>query len=83
MRATWFGRMAIGRTEDEAATRAATRDVEYSRANAFVGTPASIAADMRAFIDVGCSYFMLDIIGLPDEDVIRLVMDELLPEVLS
>ena len=47
------------------------------------GTPAGIAADMRAFIDVGCSYFMLDIIGLPDEDVIRLVMDELLPEVLS
>ena len=83
MRATWFGRMAIGRTEDEAATRAATRDVEYSRANAFVGTPAGIAADMRAFIDVGCSCFMLDIIGLPDEDVIRLVMDELLPEVLS
>ncbi len=83
MRATWFGRLAIGKTTAEAAARAATREIQYTRDNAFVGTPTSIAADMRQFIAAGCGYFMLDIIGLPDEAVVRLVMDELLPEVLS
>lgn len=83
IRATWFGRLAIGKTQEEAAARAATREIQYTRANAFVGTPASIAADMRAFINAGCSYFMLDIIGLPEEAVIRLVIDELIPEVLA
>ncbi|MCY4010126.1 MAG: LLM class flavin-dependent oxidoreductase [Anaerolineaceae bacterium] len=83
IRATWFGRLAIGKTQEEAAARAATREIQYTRANAFVGTPASIAADMRAFIDAGCSYFMVDIIGLPEEAVIRLVIDELIPEVLA
>lgn len=83
IRATWFGRLAIGKTQEEAAARAATRGIQYTGANAFVGTPTSIAAEMRAFIDAGCSYFMVDIIGLPEESVIRLVIDELIPEVLA
>ena len=60
---------------------AGTREKKYSTDNAFVGTPEQVTEQMAAFVDIGVDYFMLDIIGLPDPDVIGLVTEELMPEV--
>ncbi len=81
IRLTWFGRIAIGKTPAEAESRAHSRDIKYTTDNAFVGTPDQIAEQMAAFTDIGVDYFMVDVIGLPDSEVISLVVDELLPKV--
>lgn len=81
LRLTWFGRMAVGATPQEAARWAASRPQNYTPDNAFVGTPQQIIEQMRPFIELGVDYFMVDVIGLPDPDVIRLVLEEVLPEV--
>lgn len=81
MRCSWFGRLAIGETEAEAQKWGNSRTQKWTIENAFVGTPAQIAEQMRRFIEQGCDYFMVDVIGLPDEKVIRLVTEELIPEV--
>lgn len=81
IRYTWFGRVAIGETQQEAEKLANSRTFKYSTDNAFVGTPDQIVEQMAEFIAVGCDYFMIDIIGLPDERILNLVTHELLPEV--
>lgn len=81
MRFSWFGRIAIGETQAEAEQWANSRELKYTTDNAFVGTPSQIVEQMSAFIEQGCDYFMVDIIGLPDEKVIQLVTQELIPEV--
>ena len=79
LRCSWFGRVAIGRTEAEAAARGLSRENKWTRDNAFVGTPQQIAEQMNAFIEIGCDYFMVDIIGAPDETVISLFIEEVIP----
>ena len=79
LRFSWFGRVAIGKTEAEAEQRGKSRTQQWTRDNAFVGTASQIAEQMSAFVDQGCDYFMVDIIGLPDEDIIGLVTEELIP----
>lgn len=81
LRLTWFGRIAIGKTQADAESRANSRDIKYTTDNAFVGTPDQIAEQMAAFTEIDVDYFMVDVIGLPDTDVISLVVDELLPKV--
>ena len=81
LRLTWFGRLAIGKTQAEAEALAVSRELKYSTDNAFVGTPEQIAQQMGEFIEVGVDYFMIDVIGLPNPDVINLVTQELLPKV--
>ena len=83
LRLTWFGRLAIGKTETEANNLANSRRVKYTTENAFVGTPDRVAEQMQAFIDIGVDYFMIDIIGLPDPAIISLVVDKLLPQVTA
>lgn len=80
MRYTWFGRVAIGETQAEAEKWGQSRTQKWTKDNAFVGTPDQIVDQMGAFIDVGCDYFMVDVIGLPNEDVIGLVTEELIPK---
>ena len=79
LRCSWFGRVAIGRTAAEALARGLSRSDTWTRDNAFVGTPQQIADEMNGFVEHGCDYFMIDIIGAPDEDVIGLVTEELIP----
>ena len=81
LRLTWFGRVAIGKTQAEAEQYANSRDIKYTTENAFVGTPEQIAEQMMAFVDIGVDYFMIDIIGLPDPDIIGLVTEELIPKI--
>jgi alkanesulfonate monooxygenase SsuD/methylene tetrahydromethanopterin reductase-like flavin-dependent oxidoreductase (luciferase family) len=81
LRLTWFGRIAIGKTQAEAEMYANSRPMKYTTENAFVGTPDQIAEQMQAFIDLGVDYFMVDVIGLPDPNIIRLTIEELIPKV--
>ena len=79
MRCSWFGRVAIGKTQEEAAARGLSRADKWTPENAFVGTPQSIAEQMNAFAEYGCDYFLVDVIGAPDEEVCGLFTEELLP----
>ncbi len=78
LRLTWFGRLAVGKTEQEAQRRGGER---WTRANAFVGTPDQIVEDMLAFVDRGVDYFMMEIQDLPNQDVIDMVIHDILPRV--
>ena len=82
LRKTWFGRMAIGATAAAAEARANSRALPYTTANAFVGTPAQIVEQLQGFVAAGVSYFMLDMIGLPDSDVIAMLTGEIIPRVI-
>lgn len=78
LRKTWFGRLAVGKTEAEAL---ALSDGFYTRENAFVGTPQQIVELMQPFVsELGVDYFMIDILGLPDEWIIETVTQEILPK---
>ena len=79
LRCSWFGRVAIGNTEAEAVARGLSREQKWTRDNAFVGTPGHIAEQMNAFVENGCDYFMIDIIGAPDAEPISLFVDEVIP----
>ncbi len=79
LRCSWFGRVAIGKTEAEAKARGLSRANKWTAENAFVGTPAQIAEQMNAFVEQGCDYFMVDIIGSPDADVLGLFTEEVVP----
>ncbi len=45
----------------------------------FVGTPAQVITQLRAFIEMGVSEFMLDCAGFPDLSCLKLVLEEVLP----
>jgi alkanesulfonate monooxygenase SsuD/methylene tetrahydromethanopterin reductase-like flavin-dependent oxidoreductase (luciferase family) len=45
----------------------------------FVGTPAQLIEQMRAFIDLGVESFMLDCGGFPDLTTLELLVNEVLP----
>ena len=79
LRCSWFGRVCIGRTEDEAVARGLSRENKWTRDNSFVGTPASIAEQMSEFVEQGCDYFAIDIIGAPDEEIIGMFTEEVIP----
>lgn len=74
IRLTWYGRMALGKTESEAE---ALGGGKWTKDNAFVGTPAQVINQMRAFKAGGVDYFMLEVLGLPNPDVIGMTLDVL------
>lgn len=81
LRKSWFGRVALGRTEEEAEARGLSRTDKWTRDRAFIGTPESVAEQMLRYVDLGCDYFMIDVIGIPNPDVMRMLLEELLPAV--
>ncbi len=76
LRKSWFGRIVVGRTEAEAEARGGGR---WTRANAFAGTPSQIVEQMSAFVALDCDYFMVEVLGLPDPDVIGMFTEEIMP----
>ncbi len=78
LRLSWFGRIVVGRTEPEAERRGKG---EWTRQNAIFGTPEQIVEQMNAFVAAGCDHFIVDPLGLPDSDVIGIVMEEIIPSV--
>lgn len=85
LRLTWLGRMSVGRTETEARQRASTLGYDHYTGwkieRAFVGTPSQVVEKIGPFIEAGIDYFILEIIGLPESDVIGMVVEEVLPAV--
>ena len=77
LRATWFGRLAVGVTEAEARARGG----RWTPDNAFVGTPGQIVAQMTPFIEAGVDYFMVEIQDLTNPEVLSLVLEDVLPAV--
>lgn len=80
MRFSWFGRVAIGKTLAEAESRGITSTHNWTRDNAFVGTAEQIAEQMGGFVEIGCDYFMVDIVGAPDEEVVGMVVEDVIPK---
>lgn len=75
---SWFGRLAVAKTEDEAL---ALSNGRWNKTNAFVGTPQQAVDLMRPFVDAGVSYFMLEVLGLPEPATIEMVLQDVLPRV--
>jgi len=78
IRPTWWGRLIVAKTEAEARRQG---EGKWTRDNALVGTPAQVAEQICAFADAGAAYFMTIIPGLPDPDVIGMVLEDVLPTV--
>ena len=78
IRLTWFGRVAVGKTESEALALGAG---QWTRENAFVGTAPQVVEQMLEFVGLGVDYFMLEILGLPNPDVIGALLEDVLPDV--
>ncbi len=83
MRLTWLGRLSVGKTDAEARERAERQGRNHYKGwkldQAFVGTPQLIVEKANSFVDVGVSYFMFEIVGLPDPEVVQLVINDVLP----
>jgi len=85
LRLSWLGRLVVGRTHEEAVERAYREGFyhykDWTIDHAFVGTAAEVVKSMREFMDVGVDYFMCEIFGLPDSDVIDMMTNEVLPQI--
>ncbi len=81
IRKTWFGRVVTGRTETEIQRLANSWKMPFTTDNAFVGTPEQIIEQMSEFVAAGCDYFMIDILGLPDQTILYMVLDEIVAKV--
>jgi alkanesulfonate monooxygenase SsuD/methylene tetrahydromethanopterin reductase-like flavin-dependent oxidoreductase (luciferase family) len=78
LRLSWFGRIAVGKTEAEAERRGHGK---WTRENAFLGTPEQIIEQMNAFVKIGCDFFIVQPLDLPDPYVVGTLMNEILPNV--
>jgi alkanesulfonate monooxygenase SsuD/methylene tetrahydromethanopterin reductase-like flavin-dependent oxidoreductase (luciferase family) len=78
IRKTWFGRIAVARTEAEAE---ALSSGKWTRRNAICGDVAGVIAQLRAFIDLGVDYFMVEIQGQNRDDVRAMLTQEVFPAV--
>ncbi len=85
LRLTWLGRLSVGKTEAEALERAQRLGYEHYKdwtaEKAFVGTPQQVIDQIGAFADAGVDYLMFEIIGLPDPEVMRMVVEDVLAKV--
>ncbi|MCG3208926.1 MAG: F420-dependent glucose-6-phosphate dehydrogenase [Anaerolineae bacterium] len=77
LRLTWFGRMALGRTDAEARQRGG----RWTNQNALAGTPAQVVEQLQQFIDLGVDYFMIEVLGVDQPGVRAMLLEEVLPQV--
>lgn len=79
LRLSWFGRVSLGKTEAEAEARGKSRIPQWTQDNSFVGSPQRVAELMSEFVEAGIDYFMIDIIDAPDEEIIGMFTEEVVP----
>lgn len=77
IRRTWFGRLVLGRTEEEVRRRGG----RWTRDNALAGTPEQVVAQIRRFVDAGVDYFMVDVPEVAQDDVRTMLLDDVLARV--
>ena len=83
LRLSWFGRVSLGRTEAEAEARGKSRIPQWTSDNSFVGTPQRVAELMSDFVEEGVDYFMIDIIDAPDDEIIGMFTEEVVPKLVT
>jgi alkanesulfonate monooxygenase SsuD/methylene tetrahydromethanopterin reductase-like flavin-dependent oxidoreductase (luciferase family) len=77
IRLTWWGRLVVGKTQSDAEALGAGK---WTRDNAIVGTPRQAVEQMEQFVEIGVDYFMFEVLGLPNPDVIGMVLNEVLSQ---
>jgi alkanesulfonate monooxygenase SsuD/methylene tetrahydromethanopterin reductase-like flavin-dependent oxidoreductase (luciferase family) len=78
LRLSWFGRLAVGRTE---AAAIALSGGEWTSKRGFVGTPSQVIEQIGPFIAAGVDLFMPVVLGLDDPDVAGMLLQEVLPTI--
>jgi alkanesulfonate monooxygenase SsuD/methylene tetrahydromethanopterin reductase-like flavin-dependent oxidoreductase (luciferase family) len=81
IRRTWGGGLACAATRVMAEELAALRGSNTNDFDDFdfVGTPTQIAEQMRAFMDMGVDYFMLDAADFPRLDGLEMLIRDVIP----
>ena len=81
LRRSWCGGCVCAPTQEE--VERIVRDLNSDENGVddfdFAGTPAQVVEQMRAFIDLGIDYFMLDCGGFPNLTALELLVNEVLP----
>jgi alkanesulfonate monooxygenase SsuD/methylene tetrahydromethanopterin reductase-like flavin-dependent oxidoreductase (luciferase family) len=78
LRLTWFGRLAVARSEGKAL---ALSNGKWTKERALVGTPELVVTEMQRFIEAGVDYFMMEILGLANPETKTMVLEAVLPRV--
>ncbi len=78
IRLSWFGRLAVAKTEKEAE---ALSDGEWTKEKAFVGTASQVVALMGEFVAAGVDLFILEVLGMSDPEISGLVLEDVLPKI--
>lgn len=78
LRLTWFGRLAVGKTMDDALALSGGR---WTPDNAFCGTPQQVVEQMGPFLEAGVDYYMVEIQGVRDPDVAAMITEDVIPAV--
>ncbi len=78
IRLSWFGRLAVAKTEKEAE---ALSDGEWTKERAFVGTSSQVVAAMEEFVAAGVDHFIIEVLGISDPDIRGLVLEDVLPKI--
>lgn len=73
---SWFGRLGLGKTKAEAL---ALSDGKWTEERGFIGTPQQVIDQLAPFLEIGVSLFMFDVLGFPNEDVIQMVVEDIIP----
>ena len=80
VRRSWSGGCACAPTQAEAATLAGDRvHPDDEEDFGFVGTPAQVVEQMRRFVALGVSYFIVDCSGFPDLTTLEQLVAHALP----
>ncbi|PLS79776.1 MAG: hypothetical protein CYG59_11465 [Chloroflexi bacterium] len=79
VRRSWGGGCVCAPTQAHAERIAGERHRADEENFDFVGTPVHVVEQMRAFIDLGVDYFMVDCGGFPNLTTLELLVNEILP----
>ncbi len=78
LRRTWFGGCVCASSETQVE---ALGGKQMLARNAFAGTPAQVIEQMRPFIELGVTYFMLSTGGFPDMTSLHTLVEEVIPAI--
>jgi alkanesulfonate monooxygenase SsuD/methylene tetrahydromethanopterin reductase-like flavin-dependent oxidoreductase (luciferase family) len=79
LRLTWFGRLSLGRTPEEARQRAITQGREHFSAwlpdQCFWGTPQQVVEQLKPFVGANVNYFMFEILSLNQPGILDMALE--------
>jgi alkanesulfonate monooxygenase SsuD/methylene tetrahydromethanopterin reductase-like flavin-dependent oxidoreductase (luciferase family) len=72
LRLTWFGGATVG--DNESVLKRRVRD-DFVRNSGLWGTPSQVRAKIKALINAGCTYFLFDSRGIPEDGEIEQLIE--------